>query len=266
MKLIILIAHFNNLEGLNKSLLSIQENIPVDVLIVDDGSEERPDIEQLRKCYKNGKLFIEYLEENKGVGIASNHGLKRILQMDYDLTGRLDCGDLAHPHKYEKQIKYLQENPDVKLLGTWVNMMDMDRNLLFTLEHPISYEAIQKEIFINSTFVNSSVIYYLEILEEVGLFPEKYHRNGEDYALFFRVVKKFKCENLPEVLLDYELNPNSLSSKGRKKQVLARIGILKENFQWGFYPIYGLIRSYILLFFPRSITIFLRTRLLKRSY
>src|SRR5690606_34243033 len=103
-----------------------------------------------------------------------------------------------------------------------------------------------KKMFLNSTFVNSSVIYYVDILRNVGLFPEKYHRNGEDYAFFFNVIGKYKVANMPEVLLDYVIAPNSLSSTRRTEQVKARISIIKEHFRFGYYPVYGLIRNYVL--------------------
>jgi len=263
-KLIILICHYNNLEGLEASLLSIKEDFPVDVLVVDDGSQIKPNIDRLKSIYKNGEIFLELLPQNQGVGLTTNFGLKKIIEWKYELTGRLDCGDRVYPNKFARQIKYLNENPDIKLLGTWVNMVDMNGNSIFTLKHPVKYPEIRKKINLNSTFVNSSTIYYTNILKTIGLFPEKHQRNGEDYAFFFNVVEKFKCENLPEVLLDYEVNPNSLSSKGRKEQVKARIKIIKEHFHWGFYPIYGLLRSYVLLFMSRGATTFLK-KLLFRS-
>src|SRR5690606_16027970 len=101
----------------------------------------------------------------------------------------------------------------------------------------------------------------LPILKETGFFPEKYSRNGEDYGFFFNVIQKYKVENLPEVLLDYEVNPNSLSAKGRTQQVKARISIIKEHFYFGFYPIYGLIRSYLLLLMPHNIITSLKQKL-----
>lgn len=254
MKLIILICHYNNPEGLDVSIRSVQESFPVDILVVDDGSKVKPEISHLKSIYKNGKIDLIELPKNLGVGKATNIGLKEIISRGYDLTGRLDCGDKVYPNKFERQINYLKDNHEVKLLGTWVNMVDMKGNLLFVLKHPTDYPEIRRKIYLNSTFVNSSTIFYTEILKKTGLFPDKYQRNGEDYAFFFNVVENFKCENLPEVLLDYDVNPNSLSTKGRKEQVKARINIIKEHFQWRIYPVYGLLRSYVLLYLSRETT------------
>jgi|SRR5690606_13970946 len=261
--IIVLICHYNNLEGLEKSLLSIQEDFPVDVLVVDDGSIQKPNLEHLKAIYKNGTIFLNLLPENVGVGIATNIGLKKIIELGYTLTGRLDCGDINHPNRYKKQLEYLAQKSEIKLLGTWVNMVDMHGNIVFVLKHPTTYKQIKSKMYINNAFMNSASIFYIEILKEVGYFPEKYHRNGEDYAFFFKVIQKYRAENLPEVLLDYEINPNSISSQRRKEQIIARISIIKDHFYFGFYPVFGILRNLTLLFVPQSIIIYLKKKFKK---
>jgi hypothetical protein len=83
---------------------------------------------------------------------------------------------------------------------------------------------------------------------------------AEDYAFFFDVINKFKAENYPEILMDYSVDKNSISSKHRKQQVKNRIKIMIKNFYFGFYPIYGILRSLILLLFSRQATNFIKTK------
>jgi hypothetical protein len=66
---------------------------------------------------------------------------------------------------------------------------------------------------------------------------------------------------MPEVLLDYIIDGNSISTKKRKLQVANRIKIIIDNFRFGFYPVYGLIRSCILYFFSRSSTTSIKKKL-----
>ena len=40
--IIIIIPHYNNAKGLQNSLLSIDEETNVDIIIIDDGSDEKP--------------------------------------------------------------------------------------------------------------------------------------------------------------------------------------------------------------------------------
>ncbi|MET3731535.1 glycosyltransferase [Moheibacter stercoris] len=257
-KLLIIICHFNNLEGLEKTILSIKENFKIDILVVDDGSKTKPAEQNLKNLYKNGEVFLKLLPENQGVGKASNVGLNFAIQHQYDLTGRLDCGDIVHPNKYEKQLEFLENNPEIKLLGTWINMVDMEGKVLMKLKHPTDYEAIKKKLNFNSAFTNSSVIFYVSALEKTGLFPEKYNRNGEDYAFFYNFSKIYPTTNLPEFLVDYVVDPNSISSLHRKDQVKNRLMINLDNFEFGIYPILALVQNSIIYFIPRNLMIKLK--------
>lgn len=264
-QLLILIAHYNNPSGLEASLRSINEPFEIDVLVVDDGSEEKYDEDLLRAIYSNGTIFFDALLTNQGVGAAANRALEIALQKNYIFLGRLDCGDINYPNKYKKQLNYLAEHPEVKLLGTWARVLDHEGNFLHLLKHPQAFEDIKKKMYINSMFLNPSVIFYSEIINVVGNYPYKYRRAAQDYAFFFKVIRKFKAENLPEVLMDYIVDPNSISTKRRRLQVANRIRVILDNFYFGFYPLIGLLRGAILFLFPRWVTTEAKKLLHKRN-
>lgn len=256
-ELIILITHYNDLEGLKCTLSSIQEPFEIDILVVDDGSKIKPELESLKKIYRSGEIFLEFLPENQGLEKALNHGLRTIKQSVYRFIGRLDCGDLCYSSKFQKQLNYLKNNEDVYLLGTWAEAVNTHLDFLFNIKHPVKYEDIKRKMYINSMFVHPSVVFRTEIIDTVGYYPESY-KSAEDYAYFFEVMKKHKVENYPEVLLKYVMNPNSISATKRKQQVKNRILIILKNFKFRFYPIYGLTRSFILYFMSRENTTFLK--------
>lgn len=243
--------HYNDVEGLHKSLASIDENISVDVLIIDDGSKLKPTKLDLEGIYKNGKVFLELLPNNVGCERALNEGLKIINTKKYKFVGRLDCGDLNRKNKYTKQLDYLNKHPDIALLGTYAEMVDEDQNHLFTLKHPLEHKKIKNMMYFNNMFVHPTVVFKKDIIEKVGMYPTNY-KSAEDYAYFFNILKKYKVANLPEDLLIYEVNSNSISSQNRKQQVKSRINIILNHFYFGFYPIAGLIRNLPLLFISRG--------------
>tara|TARA_R100001369_G_scaffold75638_1_gene104616 strand:+ start:209 stop:1012 length:804 start_codon:yes stop_codon:yes gene_type:complete len=259
-RLVIVMAHYNNPKGLEESIASIDEHINIDVLVVDDGSDSKPNEQLLNQVYKSGQIYFEYLDQNSGVGIAANLGLALALGKGYELIGRFDCGDLFMKDKCSKQINYLDENKDVKLLGTWANVIDEHGSFLHELMHPADYEVIKKKMYLNSMFLNPSVIFYSEIVNTVGNYPLRYRRASQDYAFFFKVIKHFKAENYPEILMYYVSDPNSISTKKRRLQVLNRIRIIFDNFYFGFYPIYGLVRNMALLLVSRKFTTGIKKR------
>lgn len=258
-KVAVLIPHYNNCQGLKKSIESIQETfMTVDLIVIDDGSkDDLIDEKSISEGYKFGKVYFFRLKENRGIEHALNYGLKIIQKKKYTYIGRLDCGDTCRIDRFEKQIDYLEHNPEVKLLGTWVNVINTQSDLLYVLKHPITYNLIKKRMYLNSMFVHPSVVFRTEILDTIGYYPTNY-KAAEDYAFFFKIVKQFKAENLPEPLIDYVIDDNSISSTKRKLQVKSRIKVICDNFYFGFYPIYGLFRNILLMFLSRKTTTFIK--------
>ena len=52
-----------------------------------------------------------------GLGKALEIG---ITECQYDLIARMDSDDICHPERFEKQINFMIDNPDVKVLGSWI--------------------------------------------------------------------------------------------------------------------------------------------------
>lgn len=139
-------------------------------------------------------------------------------------------------------------------MGSWADYYTSEGKFLFTLKHPTTDKTIKKEMYFNSMFVHPSVIYKREVIEQIGGYVETYKKGGvEDYGFLFRATKLFKVANYPEVLVNYTINENGLSSKQRFWQVFNRIRIIMDNFYFGFYPIYGIVRNSLLLIAPRNI-------------
>jgi len=257
--IIVLMSHYNDNERLKVCLSSFKEDIPVDILIVDDGSIIKPNENELQSYFKVGKVFLVYTEKNSGCGKARNFGLEVLSKMHYKYIGTMDSDDLNKQNRFTKQFNYLEENKDVKLIGSWCDCIDTNGEFLFTQKYPVTYSEIKKKMYINSMVAHPTMLFHSEILNTVGFFPEKY-KIAEDYAFIFNVSKHFKIENLPESLIYYTINDKSYSSKFRKRQVKDRIRIIKDNFYFGFYPIYGLIRNIPLLFLSRNFLTFLKKK------
>jgi glycosyltransferase involved in cell wall biosynthesis len=257
--IIIIIPHYNNAKGLQNSLLSIDEETNVDIIIIDDGSDEKPLKDRLICKHRT---FFKMLASNSGIEIALNLGLEFALKSKYEFIGRLDCGDLCHKNKFTKQLNYLKKNKEVKLLGCWARVLDENKTFKFNLKHPIKYNDIKSQMYFNNTFMHPSVVFRSEVVTEVGNYPTN-RKSSEDYAFFFKIIKRYKAENYPEILLDYIMSENSISNQKRTEQVYNRIRVLIDNFYFGLVPIFGIIRNLILLIVPVKAITFLKSKTYK---
>ena len=261
-KVIVLIPHYNNIEGLAKSISSIGKGENVDVLIVDDGSIDKVEESEIRSNFKaNGVLFFYYLEENKGIEYALNKGLEIILKKEYMFTARLDCGDICVFNRFKIQETFLEMHNEIVLVGSDVNFIDNKGKVLYNLKTPKDDVDIKKKMYINAMHIHPTIMFRNKILKSIGLYPIEY-KAAEDFAFFFKIIQKYKVANINSNLVNCELNPNGISSVKRKLQAKNRIKIILKYFYFGMYPIYGLIRSVVLYVLPLKVLIFLK-RLIK---
>lgn len=259
----VLIPHFNNPEGLLLSLKSINnfEN-KVFAIVVDDGSD-RKKINK-NKIDNECKLDIIFLDLkiNMGIEHALNFGLNHIISSYKNVSyiARLDCDDLCMNNRFKLQFDFLENNRDIDFMGSNVRFVDTQRRHLFDLKLPESNDVISKKMYFNAMFIHPSIFFKKEILEKTGLYPTG-KKSAEDYAFFFKVIQNCKVANIQQTLVECVMNPNGISGKNRKAQVLSRIKLIKENFYFGFYPIVGFIRNVILYVIPQNLSNTLKTYL-----
>lgn len=259
-KTLLLIPHYNNPKGLKKSIQSIGKNEYIDILIVDDGSKKCFNKYEIIAAFVGkGVVIFEYFKENRGIEYALNKGLDIAVKKKYQYIARLDCGDICLPDRFKKQKEFL-ENNDVVLVGSNVDFVDTKGDFLYTLKMPQKDHVIRKKMFINAMHIHPSIMFKTFILNEIGFYPENY-KAAEDYAFFFKVLKKFKVANIPEVMVICELNNKGISILKRKEQAKNRVNIILDNFHLGFYPIYGLFRSLILCLIPHWVLLILKKKL-----
>ena len=258
-KVILLIPYFNNPKGLYTSLKSINKEEELDILIVDDGSTIKFDEVICKSSFlAKGDVYFNSLEVNKGIEHALNLGLKTILNKEYKYIARLDCGDICARDRFLKQVSFLERNSDISLIGSNVNFMNSKGEFLYKLITPSKDKVIRKKMYINAMHIHPSIMFRSEILNEIGLYPTKY-KAAEDYAFFFNIIKKFKVANINEELVTCELSSSGISTVLRKIQAKNRIQIILDNFYFGFYPVYGLLRSILLYILPLNLLIKLKT-------
>lgn len=227
-----LIPHFNNPQGLADSLASVGAAECVDAVIVDDGSTRAPLDEDLCRAVwrAQGELKFYYLPHNCGIEYALNTGLEAIVAAAYEFVARLDCDDLCVSDRIARQISFLDQYPDVFLLGSAVTFFDASGDR-FTLNQPQTHAGIVRQMHKDNAFTHPSVMFRTAGVKEIGLYPMDC-KAAEDFAYFWAFVARYQTANLPEVLTRSEYNDSGISMSRRRQQQAMRIKILARYFDW----------------------------------
>ncbi|GAB7127350.1 lipooligosaccharide biosynthesis galactosyltransferase LsgF [Silvimonas sp. JCM 19000] len=267
-RLICLIPHYNNPEALVRSLASIGPSEQCDVLVVDDGSARAPVAEAAaRAAFRaQGVLRFLYLPQNRGIEHALNSGLNWILARGYARVARLDCGDTNRPDRFARQMAFLDTHPEVALVGGAASMIDpQTRAEQFVLRHPAEHAAIVRTMRRNSAFIHPAVMFNTTALATTGLYPLDAPA-AEDYALFWQFVRHFQTANLADVVIDYELDPGSISHSKRDIQLRSRLQLQWRHRAGGGLAAYvGMLRTLAILLLPYRLIFKLKSRLRNKA-
>lgn len=252
----LLIPHFNNRTGLERSLASVHFSGRLVLVIVDDGSnvENLPDEAWVtRKSSEVGHLVrLIKLEANQGIEQALNEGIRYIQSnLDVKYIARLDCGDRNHPDRLDRQLAFLEAHPNVSLVGSWAELLSQGVRK-YLIRMPVSHEAIVRRMYYNNSFIHPTVVFRTECLATTGLYPLQYPA-AEDYAFFYAFIRRYRTANLGEALVSVSMEDDNISRRQRRRQLRSRLRIIRDNFRLHPYWFWGIIRTWLLMLLPFSL-------------
>lgn len=185
-------------------------------LIIDDGSiDETPAI---ILSYNDPRIVRIENDKNTGLSYSFNRGI-HAARGKY--IARMDADDISKTDRFERQIKFLEENPEVGIVGSIVQLIDEDSKPGKIFKRPLKHIELKWQCLFSIPFVHPSVMGRAEVFKE-NPFDEALH-NSEDYELWSRLVfeKDIKFANLPEALLLYRVSRSSFTQSLNSKKRLA---------------------------------------------
>lgn len=255
--LAVLVPVFNNQEGLDKTVASLRHcdaATPFTLVIVDDGSTTPITLPQ------DYPYPVERLRLNRNVGITSalNEGLHLIMARPFKYVARIDAGDTCSADRLYRQVEFLETHQDYGLVGTHAMATDMLGAPLYPITPPTCEKVLCRAMHLNNMFLHPTVMMRVDALRKAGIYSENYPA-AEDYELFFRLMQSSRAGIIGEPLVNIEINPGGITLTKKRKQVITRIRIQLEYFEWRHIESYtGLLRSSIALLSPPAFGVWRR--------
>jgi glycosyltransferase involved in cell wall biosynthesis len=193
-------------EWLEQSILSClnQTHQDFELIIVDNGSTDQKTLNTYKRFKNIDKIRIlscPQQEGKRGISVSLNMGIKE--SVGYYIA-RMDSDDWMFPERLEKQFLYMEQNPDVGVLGT--QKKTIQHNVISN--HP---EIIDKNSILNydiGSFLNHPTIMFRRtVFDKVGGYTESPYMTPEDLDLWVRCLENgIKIRNLKDCLLNYNFH------------------------------------------------------------
>jgi glycosyltransferase involved in cell wall biosynthesis len=202
----VVIPVFNGERHIRESLDSLiaQTFADFEIVVVDDGSTDNS--VAIVNSYGDPRIRLTRHDRNLGVPATRNEGVAVALG---EYVAFLDCDDVALPHRLAKQVACLDADPDLAMVGSWVEIIDNDsRSTGDVWKYAATSEIIKPLLLFQNTFAQSTVMMRKSVLPDplYGEFPQ-----AEDYDLWIRIASSHKVMNIQEVLAKYRFHAGSLS-------------------------------------------------------
>lgn len=185
----------------------------IELIIIDDGSNDDSvrKIEEMRSiCEKRFVRFEFVHRENRGLCQTLNQALKWCKGKYYAAVA---SDDVFLNFKIEKQVSYLEVNPNTTAVFGGVILIDKNGNILRKVERPGSFGF--KDIFLNRYFLPApTALIRRTELEAIGYDPAM---KIEDWNLWLKLTKKnmTKLVTLKESVTMYRQHQDNMSGNSK---------------------------------------------------
>lgn len=235
----VIIPSYNHEKYIKKCIDSVlsQTYKDFELIIIDDGSKDTSN--EIIKSY-NDKRIKHYMQENVGAHNTINRGLK--LSIGEYIT-ILNSDDEYYPERFQKCMNIFNENPNVSLISTWIDVVDAEskvlgtkmawenmepwsienRNLSFAASDDYTLNALMSN-FVSTT---SNMIFKRNVYENIG--GMRNLRFAHDWDFLLRVCESYNCYNLKEPLLKYRIHNTNTISTNRNWMLFEVCWILAAN-------------------------------------
>lgn len=198
-------------------------------IIVDDCSTD--DSLETIKAFDDPRIKILSTEKNSGLATALNKALE-VCQGEY--IARMDLDDVCVPERFEKQIAFMRDNPDVILCGTQIMYIDENGDSPLGVR-TTKFNVDPEEYRIYLLFANNPMIIHptwmfnRRLLTNYNIRYKEQYKYSQDYAMLVSCADHARCAVIPDVLLHYRVHKKAASAMKKKAQRKYDYEIIQEQ-------------------------------------
>ena len=221
MKLAVILPAYNAENFIAECLESLLNQTFNDfcILAVNDASTDNTGKILETYAAKDARLRVYHLPQNQGEPAVMQFAMDMLNYMNVEYVARMDADDICVPHRFEKQVQYLDDHPEIDILGSnallfndgqtdkttkvsTLPLLDKDIKAHFSLarDHIINPSSMWRHSSIKALNINYA---------QTATAP--------DFHMWVQCALHKKIfANLPEPLLLYRLHPGQESKKHDK--------------------------------------------------
>jgi glycosyltransferase involved in cell wall biosynthesis len=195
---------YNAESFLHDSIYSIlnQTMRDFEFIIIDDASSDRS--VDIVKGINDPRIKLIVKPVNSGYTDSLNMSLE-IATGKY--VARMDADDISEAQRLEKQVRFMDSNPEVAVCGTWTELIPSK----VIARYPTDHDSLKVALLEYCPMAHPSVMIRRNFLSTHGLTYDKAYEPSEDYDLWTKICGRGDLANIGETLLKYREHTAQIS-------------------------------------------------------
>lgn len=209
----VLMPVYNGSNYLTESIESVlnQTFSNFELLIINDSSTDNS--LEIIKSFDDSRIRLINNNQNLGQSISMNYGLDLAITK---YIARIDQDDICLPYRLEKQVNYMEENPNVGVLGCHTNNVNENLEFISHRKRPLTHNQNKWALLTNTCLMHPTAFIRSSIMKNYRY--DKAYAPCEDYELWSRLIHITRIEQLKDVLVlvrKHSKNTGTLRSDDR---------------------------------------------------
>ena len=211
MKLAVILPAYNAENFIAECLESLLNQTFSDfcILAVNDASTDNTGNILEDYAAKDTRLRVYHLPQNQGEPAVMQFAMDILNYMNVEYVARMDADDICVPHRFEKQVQYLDEHPEIDILGS--NALLFNDGQTDKATKVSTLPLLDKDIkayfsLARDNIINPSTMWRHSSIKPLGINYAQ-TATAPDFHMWVQcALHKKTFANLPEPLLLYRLH------------------------------------------------------------
>jgi len=235
-KVSVIIPSFNHEKYVRAAIESVltQSFQDFEIVVTDDGSRDRTAEEVA--AIGDKRISLTVLPRNYGVCIASNASIHRAKGQ---YLAWLASDDLFLPGKLEKQVRFLDENPEVGGVVSWPAFVDENGrpfgaednkynkdNILTQTKNSPRHAWLRHFFFRGNALCSSTLMIRRSCYDKVGLHNPALAQLA-DFEMWVRLLGVYEIHLIEEPLVGFRVREGAMNASALRPEVIVR-----DQWEW----------------------------------
>lgn len=159
-------------------------------------------------------VSIFWHRENRGLACVLNDGIVAGTKMGCEFYARMDADDIALPDRFEKQLKFLQENPNIDVVGGAIEEIDgYSHPRGKRVDYPLTHEECRRFFRYRDPLAHPATFFRKSYFEKSGGYRNEYRKNQDTMLWYDGFLNGCQFANLNEVVLYFRINDDFFATR-----------------------------------------------------